>query len=78
MPVVFKKGKAMFCPFLIALVTCLKTGIYIIKDKAGRADQMSCICIIDSTVIQKMMEKSAPFIKGVRRVKIQNRADMCL
>ena len=59
-------------PVMMFLIARLEIGLNIIKDKPRRTDQMSGGTVINRTVIQKMMKKSAPGIEDVRVIEIKD------
>ena len=67
-----QKGKPMSSPVMMFLIACMKIGLNIVKDKPRRTDQMSGGAVINLTVIQKMMKKSAPGIEDVRVIEIKD------
>ena len=67
-----QKGKPMSGPVMMFLIARLEIGLNIVKDKPRRTDQMAGGAVINLTVIQKMMKKSAPGIEDVRVIEIKD------
>ena len=65
-----RRPVAVMCP------AGLQKGVGIVEDKAGRADEMPCLAVIDCPVIQKMLEKAAILVEGHRLVKCEDILDM--